>query len=184
MSKQVLILKSSPRINGNSNVLADQLEIGAKEAGANVDSILLHEMYINPCDGCDECQETGDCVLSDDMQKIYPLIEKADVIVMAGPVYWFTISAQAKLCIDRWYALTPYEEKFRDKKIGIILTYGDHDLHSSGGINAIKTYESMFQYLGAEIVGTVHGSVSEIGDVQKKPELMEQAIQLGQKLGA
>lgn len=184
MSNFVLVLKSSPRANGNSNTLALQVEMGVKDAGANVESLMLHQMNIRPCDACDDCQETGICVVNDDMQQIYPLIEKADSIVIAGPVYWFTISAQAKLCIDRWYALSPYEEKFRDKRIGIVLTYGDPDLHSSGGINAIHTFESMFRYLGAEITGIVHGCANEIGDIENQPELMERAYSLGQKLGS
>lgn len=187
MSKYVLILKSSPRKNGNSNTLAEQLEKGAVKAGAQVESLMLHHMDIRPCDACDVCQETGVCIVKDDMQEVYPLLEKADAIVIAGPVYWFTINAQAKLCIDRWYALfdedDPAEGVFKDKQIGIILTYGDTDLYNSGGINAIHTFESMFRYIGAEIAGMVHGSVHEIGDAAKQPELMQSAFQLGQKLG-
>lgn len=187
MSKYVLILKSSPRENGNSNTLAGQVEAGAVEAGAEVESLMLHHMDIRPCDACDECQETGVCVIKDDMQKVYPLLKKADAIVMSGPVYWFTISAQAKLCIDRWYAIyaedEPAEGVFKDKQIGIVLTYGDTDLYTSGGINAIYTYESMFRYIGAEIAGMVYGTANDVGDVQKQPELMESAYQLGQKLG-
>lgn len=182
MSNFVLILKSSPRKNGNSNTLAASVEAGAREAGANVESLMLPVMDIRPCDACDDCQETGVCVIKDDMQMIYPLLEKADAIVIAGPVYWFTINAQAKLCIDRWYALIHSDDIFKDKQIGIVLTYGDDDLISSGGINAVHTFESMFRYLKAEITGIVHGSAHEIGDAEKQPELMESAYQLGKKL--
>jgi multimeric flavodoxin WrbA len=182
MSNFVLILKSSPRKKGNSNALAAKVEMGAREAGAQVESLTLHDMDIRPCDACDDCQETGVCVVSDDMQQIYPLLEKANAIVIAGPVYWFTISAQAKLCIDRWYAIHS-SGVFRDKRIGIVLTYGDDDLYSSGGINAIHTFESMFRYLNSEIMGIVHGSAHEVGDVEKQPELMKRAYNLGKKLG-
>ena len=184
MGKFVLVLKSSPRQNGNSNTLAEQVAAGAKEAGAEVESLMLHEMDIRPCDACDVCQETGVCIVKDDMQKVYPLLEKADAIVIASPVYWFTISAQAKLCIDRWYALQGSEgSALRGKRIGIVLTYGDDDLYTSGGINAIHTYESMFRYIGAEIVGMVYGTANDIGDVEKQPELMTRAYKLGKTLG-
>ena len=184
MSRFVLILKSSPRENGNSNTLAGQVEAGAKEAGAEVESLMLHHMDIRPCDACDVCQETGVCIVKDDMQKIYPLLEKADAIVLASPIYWFTISAQAKLCIDRWYALeTPQGNSLRGKQFGILLTYGDTDLYTSGGINAIHTYESMFRYIGAEMAGMVHGTANEIGDIEKQPALMESAFKLGKELG-
>jgi len=187
MSKYVLVLKSSPRENGNSNTLAEQVEAGASEVGAEVESLMLHHMDIRPCDACDECQETGVCIVKDDMQKVYPLLENADAIVISGPVYWFTISAQAKLCIDRWYALFDGDDSaegvFKDKQIGIVLTYGDTDLYTSGGINAIYTFESMFRYIGAEIVGMVYGTANDIGDAEKQPELMARAYELGQKLG-
>ena len=185
MSKFVLILKGSPRENGNSNTLAGQVERGAKEAGAEVESLMLHRMDIRPCDACDVCQETGVCIVKDDMQKIYPSLEKADAIVLTSPVYWFTISAQAKLCIDRWYDLESSQgNALRGKQIGVVLTYGDTDLYTSGGINAIHTFESMFRYIGADIVGMVYGTANKIGDAERQPELMERAYQLGQKLGS
>lgn len=185
MSKFVLVLKSSPRQNGNSNTLAEQVTAGAKEAGAEVESLMLHEMDIRPCDACDTCQETGVCIVKDDMQKIYPLLEKADAVAIASPIYWFTINAQAKLCIDRWYALEGAGGRaLHGKQIGIILTYGDSDLYTSGGINAIHTFESIFRYLGAEIAGWVYGSANDIGDVKKQPELMQSARQLGEKLAS
>ena len=185
MSKFILVLKSSPRQNGNSNTLAEQLTAGAQEAGAEVESLMLHEMDIRPCDACDTCQETGVCIVKDDMQKIYPLLKKADAIVIASPIYWFTISAQAKLCIDRWYVLEGAGgSALHGKQIGIILTYGDTDLYTSGGINAIHTFESIFRYLGAEIAGWVYGSANEIGDAKKQPELMQSAHQLGAKLAS
>ena len=183
MSKFVLILKSSPRENGNSNTLARQVEEGAREVGAEVESLMLHDMNILPCDACDVCQETEVCIIGDDMQEVYPLLEKADAIVIASPIYWYTISAQAKLCIDRWYAIPFSDGKFTDKKIGIVLTYGDSDLYTSGGINAIHTFESIFRHIGAEITGMVYGRADAIGDVEKQPELMERAFQLGQTIG-
>jgi len=182
MNNLVLVLKSSPRVSGNSNTLAGQLEAGAKESGASVESFMLHDMDIRPCDACDECQDTGVCVVKDDMQQIYPLLERADAIAIASPVYWFTISAQAKACIDRWYALSHSPGRFRGKRFGFLLTYGDSDLYTSGGINAIHTFESICRYLEAQITGMVYGSAEKVGDIIKQPELMKQAYQLGQKL--
>ena len=185
MSKFILVLKGSPRQNGNSNTLAEQVEKGAREAGAEVESLMLPHMDIRPCDACDVCQETGVCIVKDDMQKVYPLLEKADAIVIASPVYWFTFSAQTKLCIDRWYALQgTHGNALQGKQIGIVLTYGDTDLYTSGGINAIHTYESMFRYIEANIAGMVYGSADKIGDVENQPELMERARQLGMLLGS
>jgi len=186
MNKNVLVLKASPRRKGNSATLADQLDLGAREAGAVVESIFLEGKKIHTCTACDQCGKDGrDCVFNDDMREIYPKLRQADAIVIASPIYWFTISAQAKLCIDRWYALqTPQGNALRGKQIGIILTYGDSDLYTSGGINAIHTFQSMFRYIGCEIAGMVYGTASDVGDVQKQPALMQQAYQLGKKLGS
>lgn len=184
MPNKVLILKGSPRERGNSAALAERAAVGAREAGAQVESVYLHSLDIRPCDGCDLCKENGVfCVIEDDMQSLYPKLLAADAILLASPIYWFTYSAQLKLCIDRWYGLWNLQgEAFHGKPFGIILAYGDTDLYNSGGINAIHTFETMLRFLRAEVAGIVHGSLSDPGDAEKNPELMEQAYQLGQKL--
>jgi multimeric flavodoxin WrbA len=184
MGKQIVILKGSPREHGNSNILAEQVALGAKESGAVVESFYLHGMDIRPCDGCDFCRETGMCVLKDDMQKIYPKLLAADAIVLASPIYWFTYSAQLKLCIDRWYAIWNFNhDLFKGKPFGVVLTYGDTDPYTSGAVNAIHTLETMFRFLEANVIGWVYGSLSDVGDAQKNPELLEKASQLGKSLG-
>ena len=184
MSKSILILKGSPRKNGNSAVLADQVFAGAKKSGAEVESVYLSGLNINPCDACDVCQGgNGGCIVEDDMQSLYPKLTQADVIVIASPIYFFTISAQTKLCIDRWYALeTKDGNALRGKQLAIVLVYGDTDLYTSGGINAIHTFESMARYIGLEIAGMVYGTASQIGDAEKQPDLMAKAFSLGEAL--
>jgi multimeric flavodoxin WrbA len=186
MSKAVLILKGSPRERGNSSVLADQVAAGAKFAGAEVESVYLHGLDIRPCDACDLCEEQGaGCVIDDDMRALYPKIKTADAIVLASPVYWFTFSAQMKLCIDRCYAYQASGWKeMQGKQYALVLTYGDTDLYTSGGINAIYTFETICRFLKVEVAGMIYGTMSEVGDAEKQPELMKQAYQLGQKLGA
>jgi multimeric flavodoxin WrbA len=183
MDQPVVILKGSPRTNGNSSALADQAAAGAISAGAKVESFILHDLDIRPCDGCDFCRETGMCVVKDDMQTLYPKLTAAGAVVLASPIYWFTYSAQLKTCIDRWYALwNGQPDFFRHKPVGVILTYGDTDVYTSGGINAIHTFETMFRFLQTEAAGWVYGSLSDPGDAQKNPDLMEQAFRLGKKL--
>jgi multimeric flavodoxin WrbA len=185
MNKQVLILKASPRQWGNSAALADQVAEGARSAGAEVESISLHVQDIRPCDACDLCRENGgECVIDDDMQPLYPKLRAADAIVIATPVYWFTLSAQAKLFIDRWYALLGEKPNpLRGKQFALLLTYGDDDLETSGGIHALHTFEHLVRYLHGEMAGCVHASASDPGDVQKQPALMEEAYNLGKVLG-
>jgi multimeric flavodoxin WrbA len=186
MSKSILIVKGSPRINGNSAALADQVFAGAKQAGAEVEVINLAGLDIQPCDACDVCTENyGGCIVEDDMQSLYPKLTQADVIVLAFPIYFFTINAQMKLFIDRWYALEREEGNLlRDKQLALAFVYGDTDLYTSGGINAIHTFEASSRYIGIEIAGMVYGSADKVGEVEKQPELMAQAFNLGAKIAA
>ena len=186
----VLIVKGSPRKSGNSAVLADQVAAGAKAAGAQVESFYLHGMRIQPCDACDFCQGAAemDCVINDDMQILYPKVREVHAIVYASPIYWFTISAQMKLFMDRCYALgggTDYvnEHVLAGKRIGIVLTYGGDDPFDSGAVNAIRTFQDVFNYIPAEIVGMVYGYGSDAGEVKNNRVVMDRAYELGAKLG-
>lgn len=184
-TKTVLIVLGSPRKNGNSTALAKRAADGAKSAGAECETICLHEMHIKPCNACDYCLKRPGhvCILKDDMQKLYPKLVKADAIVMAGPVYWFTVSAQIKLFMDRWYALIGKNgHALKGKKIGLILTYGDVDPFAAGAVNAIRTYQDAFRFIGAPIVGMVYGTGNKPGEVKKDKTLMQQAFELGKKM--
>ena len=186
MGKQVLILKASPRKWGNSAILADQVAQGALSAGAEVESVSLHVLDIRPCDACDLCRENdGECVIEDDMQALYPKLRSAAAIVIATPVYWFTVSAQTKLFMDRCYALVDKEGyALRGKKIGIVMTYGDADPFASGAVNAFRTFQDGFRYVGAPIVGFVYGSASNPGDIRYDTAAMRQAYELGRSLAS
>jgi multimeric flavodoxin WrbA len=185
MTRNILVLKSSPRARGNSSLLADALIRGAIEAGAKVDQFSMRELKIQPCDGCDAChnQPGSGCVIDDDMQMIYPMLKQADALVLASPVYWFTYSAQLKLVVDRFYALEgPEGNTLKGKQVAVILTYGDSNEKTSGAINAIHAFEDMFSYIRAPIVEVLHASASDEGDIEKNPEMMQRAAELGRKL--
>ena len=106
-TKQVLVILGSPRKKGNSSALAARISRGAKSAGAEVETVFLQGLKISPCRGCNTCQkdDTQGCAIKDDMQEIYPKLIEADAWVIASPVYWFTMSAQTKIFMDRCYAL-------------------------------------------------------------------------------
>ncbi len=184
--RNILILNSSPRANSNSAILAGQVAEGARAAGAQVEAFDLHNMDIRPCDACDFCQETGgECVIGDDMQKLYPRLRQAHAILIASPVYWFTFNAQAKLFIDRWYALQgSHGNALAGKRFGLVLAYGDSDPYTSGAINAIRTYQDMLRYLRGELVGIVYASANDAGAVRQQPETLASAYRLGEQLAA
>jgi len=107
MSKKVLILSSSPRRGGNSDLLCDQFASGAQEAGHQAEKIFLKDKQINYCTGCSTCFSTRRCSQKDDMTEILEKMISADVIVMATPVYFYTMCGQMKTMIDRCCARYP-----------------------------------------------------------------------------
>lgn len=185
MTSKLVVLKGSPKENGNSSTLANQAVKGARDTGAEVEEFFLHDMDISACDACDFCKglEGGSCIVEDDMQQIYPELLSADAILLASPVYWFTVSAQLKACIDRWYALEgPEGYLLAGKRFGLVLAYGDSDPFNSGAVNAIRTIQDMCSYLEADLVGVVYGSAPDPGDIKKLPETLQEAYNLGSKL--
>lgn len=183
--KRVVIVIGSPRIKGNSSALAQQVAEGIKTSGAKADIFFLQEMEIKPCTACDVCLENSskDCIIEDDMKILYPKLRQADALVIASPIYWFTVSAQTKLFIDRCYALEgPEGNALKGKRIGIILTYADPDPFSSGAVNALRTFQDAFNYIGAVITGMIYGSAEEAGEIRANKDLMRKAYQLGQRI--
>ena len=108
--KNVLIISSSPRTNGNSDMLCQEFYRGATDAGHNVELVRLSEKDIGYCIGCYACDKLGTCFKKDDMAALYDKVLNANVIVFATPVYFYTMSAQLKTFIDR---LTPIYEDVR-----------------------------------------------------------------------
>lgn len=101
MSKKILILSGSPRKGGNSDILCDEFLRGAQGAGHKVKKVRVAEKKVAPCSGCYYCSTHGGaCVHKDDMADILQKMIDADVIVLASPVYFYSISAQLKAVID------------------------------------------------------------------------------------
>ncbi len=185
--KKVVVLLGSPRKKGNSTVLANEIIRGAESAGAKVETIYLNGLNIKPCQACYACKKKEDsgCAVDDDMQGVYPKLVEADAWVVASPVYWFTMTAQTKLFMDRCFAL--FYEDFETgplykKRIAIAMSYGDNDPFASGCVNALRTFQDAFRYVGAEIVGMVYGSAEEPGEISANTELMKEAGELGAEL--
>jgi len=184
-TKHVLIILGSPRKNGNSSTLAARISRGAKSAGAEVETLFLQDLKISPCRACDTCQkhDSKGCAIKDDMQKIYPKLIRAYAWVIASPVYWFTMSAQTKIFMDRCYALSAYTKNpFMGKRIAIAMSYGDVDPVKSGCVNALRTFQDAFRYTRSKIVGMVYGSAMKAGEIENNEALMRESEELGKLL--
>lgn len=129
MSKNILVLMTSPRKNGNTDRLADALIEGALEKGHIVHKLCASEQKINPCIHCQYCvSHEGVCVQKDSMQAVYEAFGKADVIVLASPLYFHSISAQLKTILDRLYAAGSCKSfQYEEKESVLLMTCMEQD---------------------------------------------------------
>lgn len=176
MSKNILILQSSPRIGGNSDILCDEFIKGAKEADHSCEKIYLTKKDIKLCTGCLTCDETHSCVIDDDMREILEKMVNADVIVMATPVYFFTMSGQMKMLIDR---TTPRFSEIKDKEFYFIFTAATpNEKHL---VNVKREFKSYLNCLtNPTNKGTIYGlGVGKVGDIKEKKETLLEAYKYG-----
>ena len=183
--KKILVVLGSPRKKGNSALLADRIVKGAESAGAVAETVFIQGLHISPCQSCYACQTKGSkgCAIDDDMQSVYPKLIEIQNWVLACPVYWFNMSAQMKIFMDRMFGLAAYgENPFYRKRIAIAMSYGDTDPFNSGCVNALRTFQDAFNYTRSKIVGMVYGSANKPGEIENNAGLMQQAEDLGRKL--
>lgn len=166
MNKKVLILSSSPRKGGNSDLLCDRFASGAKESGNEVEKIFLRDRTINFCHGCMACMKTGKCVQKDDMAEILDKMLAADVLVLGTPVYFYSMSAQLKVLIDR---TVPKYTEIKDKKAYLIATAGEDDESAMDGtINGFHGFLSCLD--NVEDAGHIFATgVNGIGETAGTP---------------
>lgn len=112
--KKVIVISTSLRVGSNSDMLADKFTEGALHAGHDVEKISLAGKNISFCRGCLACQKLGRCVIDDDANGIMQKVLNADVVVWATPIYYYEMSGQMKVMIDRMNAMYPLDYKFRD----------------------------------------------------------------------
>ena len=178
MSKKVLILSGSPRKDGNSDILCNEFMRGAIESGNEVEKIRVAEKKIGFCTGCYACRNTGVCAIKDDMDEVMQKLIDADVIVLASPVYFYSIDAQLKALIDR--TVCRWTE-VKDKEFYYIMTAAD------SGIESMETTLACFRGYadcveGAKEMGVIYGTgVYEKGEIKDKKAMLE-AYEMGKRI--
>lgn len=175
MHKKVIILSASPRKNGNSDLLCNEFYKGAMDAGHDVEKIFLADKHIEYCRGCGICNKTNRCIIDDDMAAILDKLLSADIIVMASPVYFYTINGQMKTLIDR---IVPQYTNLREKDFYFIITAAD-----SAKANMQRTIECFRGLLDClekpKEKGVIYGiGLWEKGDVMQS-NLLSEAYTMG-----
>lgn len=179
MSKKVLIISTSPRKGGNSEILAKEFAKGAQEAGHSVEMICLYDKTIGFCIGCMACQKTQRCVFHDDADTIAQKMLTAEVIAFATPIYFYEMSGQMKTMLDRSNPLYPADYAFRDIYL-LASAAAEEESATDGAIKGLKGWIDCFEK--TSLKGVVRSiGVTDVGDIEGKPILRE-AYELGKAL--
>lgn len=171
MSKKILVISGSPRKGGNSDMLCDEFIKGALEAGHETEKIFLGKKNISYCCGCGTCNTSHVCVIKDDMSDILPKLVNADVVVMATPVYFYSMDAQMKTLIDR---TTPRYEEIKNKEFYFIVTAADTDKKMMR--RTIEGFRAFTQDCldGAKEKGIIYGTGAwHAGEIKETPAMKE-----------
>lgn len=165
----ILILNGSPRPNGNTAAMVAAFSDGAKQSGHKVNIVNVCQKKIAGCLACEYCHTKGNgaCIQKDDMQEVYPLLEEAEMIVLASPIYYHSFSGQLQCAINRIYAL---DKPKNLKKAALILSSGSDHVYCG----AIYEYQNSFlNYLNLEDMGIFSAYDKQNKSDEKLNELWE-----------
>lgn len=171
---KILVLQGSPRPKGNTAAMVEAFAAGARESGHDVTIVEVCRMKIAGCLACEYCHTKGErhCIQQDGMQAVYPILDEAEMIVLASPVYYHSFTGQLQCAINRIYAL---DKPKHLKKAALILSSGDKDVY--GG--AIYEYRnSILNYLKLEDMGIYTAS----GKQNKSEEILRALHDFGKGL--
>ena len=176
----ILGILGSPRPHGNTALLLEAFLKGAKDAGAETTSLNAASMVIAGCTACNRCQDTGVCVIGDDMAQIYDSIRNADVLVLATPLYFSGMSSQMKAVIDRCQCL--WQEARRGKAVdlkhGYLLAVGA--MENANFKNVLSEVRSFYIGIGIEYRDAIFvPGVESDGDIISHQAELERAYQMG-----
>ena len=179
MSK-VLVITTSLRANSNSDILAERLIAGAKDAGHEVEHISLKGKEIKYCIGCLACQKTQKCVQKDDAVWIAEKVKEADTLVFATPIYYYEMSGQMKTLLDRLNPLYPSDYRFR--KVYMLMTATeDEDFVPERAVSGLQGWVDCFEK--AEFAGSLFcGGISDAKEAAKRSVELDESYRFGRSL--
>lgn len=186
---KVLGIYGSPRKEGNTDLLLREVLRGCREAGAEVEEVFLRELKITPCLEIYACKKDGQCPIPDDMRSLYPKLAGADAVVLASPVFFYAVSAQAKALIDRCQAM--WARKYILKQPIAPGKPGRRGVFIAvGGSRGSKIFEGpllTMKYFFDALDMTFHRSllfqnIDAQGEILEHPTALEEAYRAGKEL--
>ncbi|MGQ9645390.1 MAG: flavodoxin family protein [Thermodesulfobacteriota bacterium] len=187
---KVLGLFGSPRKGGNTDILLEEALKGAEGEGAEIERLYLSGLKITPCTECHGCDETGSCVIQDEMEKIYPKLLDADIIILASPIFFYGVTAWTKAMIDRSQAVWARKYLVKDPNLGKKGKKRKGFFISVGATQGQKVFEGailtakyFFDALNADYAGElVYRGVDGKGEILNHPDALAQAREAGRRL--
>jgi multimeric flavodoxin WrbA len=173
----VVVLYGSPHKNGNTSTLGKKVLQGLTDNG--IDSareFWLNDLTIKPCQACFRCRTNHCCVTQDDMQTIYPALKEANLVIFAIPIFWWNMSAQMKLCIDRFTALLEGKDQLpalAGKEIIVVISYNYQDCARA----TIGMFEDFKDWIGVNLQLVEYCAKS--GPLREDKQKLDEAYQLG-----
>ena len=167
---KIVGILGSPRKGGNTETLLDAALEEARNEGIRVSKISLRDKEVTPCKGCRKCTKTGKCVISDDMEEIYGEMLGSDGILWATPVYFWSMSSQTKIVMDRTFALTFPKLQLASKVGGLILVAGGR-----GCVNTANVFHMYFSYNHMFFAEFASGYARERGEIKRNAFAMNLA---------
>lgn len=181
--KNVLVLMSAGTRSGNTDRLTDAYIKGVVERGHSVTKVYLGSMRLEGCRGCGACQRHGHrCAIQDGMQEIYPVFAGCDTVVMASPLYFWSITSRLKAFIERLYAIST-DDKYPSKETVLLMTAGDD--HDTTFEEPLRYFRIVSQVLGGNEKGIYcAGGCTGCESLARQIDLkhLEHAYQMGLKL--
>lgn len=169
----ILILQASPRPNGNTAWMAEVYKKAAEAAGHHVTLVNVSKKKIAGCLACEYCHGKGNgtCIQKDDMQELYPLMAEAEVLVLAAPIYYFTLNAQIQAPIQRMYSVN---KPAKVQKMALLVSSYSPGVYTG----AVAEYHDICNYWSAEDSGIVTAMIDE----QKTDETKAKIVALVENL--
>ena len=180
---KVLAVVGSPRRGGNTDVLVSKTAEGARARGAEAEVLRLGELTVRECDGCHACWRGRVCSKDDDMRQVYPKIAGCGAIVFGTPVYWYGPTALMKAFIDRfvYFNCEANRPQVRGKKAAVAIVLEEERQETWRPV--VEFFEKSLTYLEMSLAGTiVVPGVGAKGAIRNKPDRLEEAFRLGEKL--
>lgn len=176
---RIAVIEGSPHKKGSSNMLAEQFVTGARESGHNVEILDAAHMNLHPCIGCDRCGMDGECVHKDDNSVIRDSLLSSDMVVFVTPIYYFGMSSQLKMVIDRFYS---YTMKLSGRHLKAVLITAAWDSNDDVMPYTAEHYKKLCRYMNFENCGMVLGTGCGTPSMTKTSYHMQEAYRLGKSV--